>query len=137
MRQVKVAFLEQKVVKMCGFRNPCPKCNPNHRSPSWLNTQKFSHEGFFTVHCTVWCLAVSEGARLAAGQTSARPMGVDFPLKNKVLWTTFSRTTGPAVPSSCKGSMPGGRPELRPAEGVDFSLKNKVEGLSPSTPRMV
>ena len=29
VRQVEVAFSEQKVVKMCGFRNPCPKsANP-------------------------------------------------------------------------------------------------------------
>ena len=25
VRQVEVAFLVQKVPKMCGFRNPCPK----------------------------------------------------------------------------------------------------------------
>ena len=63
-------------------------------------------------------------------------MGVNFPLKNKVVWTTFSRTTGPDVPSSRQGSMPGGQPELRAAKGVNFPLKNKVEGLSPSTPWM-
>ena len=25
VRQVEISFLEQKVVKMCGFQNPCPK----------------------------------------------------------------------------------------------------------------
>ena len=25
VRQVEIVFLEQKVVKMCGFQNPCPK----------------------------------------------------------------------------------------------------------------
>ena len=34
------------------------------------------------------------------------------------------------------GSTPSGRPNLRAAEGVNFPLKNKVEGLSPSTLRM-
>ena len=52
-------------------------------------------------------------------------------------WTTFSRTTGPDVPSAGQGSTPGGRLDQRAAEGVIFSPKNKVEGLSPSTPRMV
>ena len=51
-------------------------------------------------------------------------------------WTTFSLTTGPDAPSAGLGSTPGGRPDQRAAEGVIFSPKNKVEGLSPSTPRM-
>ena len=32
------------------------------------------------------------------------------------------------------GSTPGGRLDRRAADGGDFPLKNKVEGLSPSTP---
>ena len=51
-------------------------------------------------------------------------------------WTIFSRTTGPDMPSAGRGSMPGGRLDRRSAEGVIFSPKNKVEGLSPSTPRI-
>ena len=36
VQQVEVVFLEQKVVKMCGFRNPCPKCNPNKGLPGLI-----------------------------------------------------------------------------------------------------
>ena len=53
---------------------------------------------------------------------------------------TFSETPSAprlGVPPAGRGSTPGGRPDRRAAEGVDFPLKNKVEGLSPSTPRMV
>ena len=41
------------------------------------------------------------------------------------------------VPPAGRGSTPGGRLDRRAAEGVNFPLKNKVEGLSPSIPRMV
>ena len=116
VQQVEVAFLEEKVVKMCGFRNPCPKMSQPLMgvwATFWTtfsrNVTKESEEWatFWTDVCKFWGLSakfprhpswgslpLAKGARLAAGRTSAR---------------------------------------LR----VDFPLKNKVEGLSPSTPRMV
>ena len=61
-----------------------------------------------------------EGARLAAGKTRARPMGVDLPLKNKVeglslstlwmdqeVWSHLQTTLGFAPPHPwCAGRYP-------------------------------
>ena len=80
LQQVENAFLEQKVVKMCGFRNPCPKCS------SWLNSQKFSHEGLqcnphkFLLPCTV-----RYGYYSLAGEHAWRPAG---PARGR--WGRFS-----------------------------------------------
>ena len=56
------------------------------------------------------------------------------------VFRTFSETPWAprlGVPHACRGRTLGGRPDLRAAEGVIFPPKNKVEGLSPSSPRKV
>ena len=106
VRQVEVAFSEQKVVKMCGFRNPCPK----RANPWWELGQHFGP--LFRALQAPTCLPPAEGACLPAGQPSAPLVGVDFPLKNKVeglspstpqidkeVWPHLRTTLGFAPPS--------------------------------------
>ena len=63
-------------------------------------------------------------------------MGNFLEQRGQVLNTFRETPSAPrlGVPLAGQGSTPGGR---RAAEGVNFPPKNKVEGLSPSIPRMV